>query len=79
MTPRHHDLIIAPEYFDAQLHDMKRFEIRKNDRDYRTGDYLNLKEWDGHQYTGNELTVYIIYITNFVQRPGYVVLGTEKI
>ena len=42
-----HELKILPEYYDAVRLGDKRFEIRKNDRDYHTGDILRLKEWDG--------------------------------
>lgn len=36
--------------------------MRKNDRDYQVGDSVTLREWDGEQYTGNEITVGIKYI-----------------
>ena len=57
-----HELKILPEYFDAVRSGDKRFEIRKNDRDYHSGDILRLKEWDGQQYTGEELDALVRYI-----------------
>ncbi len=57
-----HELKILPEYYDAVRFGDKRFEIRKNDRDYHTGDILRLKEWDGKQYTGEELDAVVRYI-----------------
>ncbi|TWG61480.1 uncharacterized protein DUF3850 [Bacillus subtilis J26] len=40
-----HHLKIYPEYYDAVLKDVKKFEIRKNDRFYMVGDTLVLHEW----------------------------------
>ena len=57
-----HELKILPEYYDAVRCGDKRFEIRKNDRDYHRGDILRLKEWDGKEYTGEEIDVLIRYI-----------------
>lgn len=76
---RIHDLKIAPRYMRAQLAGTKNFEIRKNDRDYKVGDRLWLREWDGSKYTGRKLTVYVTFITDYEQRDGYVVLGTSPI
>lgn len=45
-----HELKILPEYFDAVISGRKRFEIRKNDRDYKVGDQLILKEWSQDDY-----------------------------
>ena len=57
-----HELKILPEYYDAVRCGDKRFEIRKNDRNYHSGDILRLKEWDGEKYTGEELDVLVRYI-----------------
>ncbi len=43
---RVHDLKCAPGPFDAVWRGAKAFEWRKNDRDYRVGDALALREWD---------------------------------
>lgn len=74
-----HDLKIAPKYMDAQLAGIKNFEIRKNDRDFQVGDRLWLREWNGRDYTGRKVTVYVTYITDYEQRDGYIVLGTSPI
>lgn len=76
VQPVEHHLKITPEFFDAQIRGNKNFEIRKNDRDYHTGDYLDLREWDGERYTGRRWHVYITFITDYAQVPGVVVLGT---
>ena len=57
-----HELKILPEYYEAVRCGDKRFEIRKNDRDFHTGDILRLKEWDGEKYTGEELDALVRYI-----------------
>lgn len=72
-----HELKIQPEYFDAVLKGKKTFEIRKNDRNFKEGDLLLLREFDpvSAQYTEQEVMKQICYITSFAQRKGYVVLG----
>ncbi|MGH1867198.1 ASCH/PUA domain-containing protein [Enterococcus durans] len=86
-----HELKILPEYFEAVTSGRKQFEIRKNDRDFKVGDQLILREW-GEQYnffewptlvtwcdyTGNSYKTEITYITDYAQQPGYVVLGIKK-
>ena len=58
------NLKIWPEYFKEILTGNKRFELRKNDRDYEVGDILILEEWcpsrDG--YTGNTIKCVVTYI-----------------
>lgn len=41
-----HELKILPQYFDEIKRGDKTFELRKNDRDYKKGDILLLKEWN---------------------------------
>lgn len=56
----------------------KRFEIRYNDRGYQVGDVLILREYTiENGYTGQSLSANIIYMTDFMQYPGYLVLGIE--
>lgn len=58
-----HDLKIAPRYFHDIVDGRKRFEIRKNDRDYREGDVVFLREWDEKiGYTGRECRCIIPYV-----------------
>ena len=75
-----HSLKTVNPYFEAVWQGLKTFEVRENDRDYKVGDLLCLKEWDhkGERYTGREATVEITYILDDfreVIRAGYVVIG----
>lgn len=74
-----HELKILPEYFKAQKTGKKNFEIRKNDRDYKVGDKLVLKEYDPKtdSFTGQSFDTEITFITDYQQKEGYVVLGTK--
>ena len=40
-----HELKTWPEYWDALAGGFKKVEIRKNDRSFREGDYLLLRQW----------------------------------
>lgn len=57
-----HELKILPQYFEAAWDGRKTFELRKNDRDYKVGDYLVLREYSDGNYTGSFLRVVITYI-----------------
>lgn len=72
-----HDLKILRKYFNDVLLGTKTFEIRKNDRNFEIGDYINLREWDPdkQEYTGGHLVKQICYMTDYQQKDGYVVLG----
>lgn len=72
-----HELKIKPEYFKAVESGMKKFEIRKNDRDYNLHDLLILQEYKNGKFTGNKCSVIVTYITDFAQKADFVVLGIE--
>lgn len=77
-----HELKIYPTYFEDVISGKKKFEIRKNDRKFRVGDILILKEWDNIKYSGREARAEVIYLIDdkFVGiQPGYVVMGIELI
>lgn len=59
-----HELKIWPEFFNAVLDGSKKFEIRKNDRNFKVGDKIVLKEWDPKKesYTGRSLAKWISFI-----------------
>ncbi|MDC7288518.1 DUF3850 domain-containing protein [Blautia schinkii] len=80
---KHHKIKILPEYF-GQVATVgggkKRFEIRKNDRDYQVGDTVTLQEWEPDSgYTGNEITIQIGYLLKdcpeYGLLPGYCIFS----
>lgn len=50
-----HYLKTWPEYFEKIASGEKTFEVRKNDRDFKVGNWLLLREWDPieGEYTGD--------------------------
>lgn len=70
-----HELKTLPEFFRKVVTGVKPFEIRRNDRGFDEGDTLILREWTGEAYTGREAVAEVTYMTDFKQRPGYVVMG----
>lgn len=79
-APLIHELKILPEYFDeVQSHD-KQFELRKDDRDYRVGDFILLEEFVNGSYTGRTVGCFkISYILRncpeYGLAEGYCILG----
>ena len=73
-----HELKIKPKYFNDVCFNNKRFELRKDDRGYKVGDRILLKEWDG-DYTGRVFTPNypIQYILRDCEglEEGYCILG----
>lgn len=59
---KEHDLKILPQYFNEVISGNKRFEIRKNDRDFKEGDNVKLREFNGVDYTGNYIKAKIGYV-----------------
>lgn len=73
-----HNLKTWPQYFRAVQNGSKPFEIRDNtDRNFQVGDFVILHEWDpvDERYVGPKITQMITYVTDFEQKPGYVVFG----
>ena len=90
-----HILKLNDRYFDAVANGIKTFEIRKNDRDYKVGDTLVLKEVndDGRRLTypnhdlgmnlDYEVKVAVTYILTHDEfdgiSEGYVALGIRRV
>ena len=75
-TISHELKIDAQHLYDIHTGD-KTFEIRINDRDFQLYQYIRLKQIIGGDFTGKSLIVKIVYISDYMQREGYVVLGIK--
>lgn len=64
------DVKVLPEFYKELRVHRKTFEIRKDDRDYRVGDILVLREWDGEKYTGSHTKREITYILRNAEEYG---------
>lgn len=77
-----HELKILPQYYTEVVSQRKTFEIRKDDRDYKVGDSIILREFDG-EYTGNKCKRKITYILRDAKEyglaHGYCILGIQPI
>lgn len=76
-----HNLKINPEYFEAVLSGLKKFEIRKNDRNYKVGDSIILAECSNGEFSGRTFSAEITYIIDNFEgcKEGYVTFGFEPI
>ena len=84
-----YELKTDPEVFDQSFRGLKNFEIRFNDRDFKVGDMLILKETkssgeqmknDKHplEYTGRNLIRWVKYVLhgdNYGLKKGWVILS----
>ena len=77
-----HALKTEPRFFGAVIRGEKTFEVRKNDRDFKVGDYLKLNEITvpEKEKTGRFVVLRITYILNDERfcKKGFVVLGFQK-
>ncbi len=83
-----HELKVWKTFFDDIWTEKKKFEIRKNDRNFRVGDTLHLKEYD-HQvgeYTGMSVMMIVTHVFGYSNgagefglKPGYVIMSMEPL
>ena len=76
-----HKLKTWSEYFELMLLGLKKFEIRRNDRDFKSGDILILKEFDPilNTCSGRQIKCKVSSLLNdplFV-KDGFVVMSIE--
>lgn len=59
-----HKLKTLKLYFKSVWTGVKKFEVRRNDRNFKVGDLLELQEYDdsNNSYTGREVRSIIIYV-----------------
>lgn len=78
-----HELKCWPEYFDLCLSAVKTFEIRLNDRNYKQGDIIFMREWnpDTSQYTGRCAYFGIGYVLEDYPalKENYIVMAINKL
>ena len=72
-----HFLKLSPKFYVPVERNIKSFEVRKNDRDYKVGDILVLAEYSEGEYTGRSMSRKITYILNDNEycKEGYVIFG----
>lgn len=74
-----HQVRLGSEFFKDVAEERKRFELRKNDRNYKTGDWLELLEFKEGKHTGRMIRAEIIYmLEDFTGlEEGYCILGIQ--
>ena len=75
-----YDISIIPAHFNAIRGGFRTFEVRKNDRDYKAGDVLRLRECGDGGYTGRITMAVVTYVLTSRDFPegimeGYAVLA----
>jgi ParB family transcriptional regulator, chromosome partitioning protein len=77
MSRKHHHLKTETEYFQAIERGEKRFELRKNDRDFKRLDILHLEETVNGVHTGRSMEFevkYILFGGKYGLEEGYCIL-----
>lgn len=67
MSDRVHELKVWPEFYEPLKTGEKTFEVRLNDRDYRVGDLLHLREYKpggDPPYTGRSIYRRVTYLAD---------------
>ena len=80
-----HDLKCWPEPFSALAAGVKTFEYRRNDRNFRAGDILKLRDWDPNtrpHHSGSVMefeVTYIAYGPDFEIPKNYCVMSLTRV
>ncbi len=82
--PVTHELKTWTKYFYDVLNGSKPFELRLNDRDFKVGDVLKLREYDPdkQEYSGlycKRKVTYVLEGGQFGLEKGYVIMGLKKL
>lgn len=76
------ELKILPGHFQEVTRGEKKFEVRKNDRNFQVGDIVKLREFDYTKYIRREVLVKITYVFQggvFGLEKGFCVFSFERI
>ncbi len=75
-----HGLKTLPIHYEDVRLRRKHFEIRSDDRNYKVGDYLDLKEWSG-TYTGRSCMRKVTHILSdcpeYGLKEGFIIMSIE--
>lgn len=76
-----HQIRLASMYFDDVVSGKKTFELRKNGREYKEGDFLEMLEFADGKNTGRSVKVLVTYLLeNYAGlEDGYCIMGTKVI
>ena len=78
-----HELKTIPPFFEDVRLGRKTFEFRKNDRNFRVGDSLELREYlpASKAYSGRQIKCKIVYILSDFEgiKDGYAILGIADV
>lgn len=80
-TPERHILKTWPQYFKVIVDGSKKFEVRLNDRNFKVGDTLELREYDPakQEYCGRYTERIVTYVlTGWGIQPGYCCMSLIK-
>lgn len=74
-----HQIKLKAEFFDDAVAGRKSFELRKNDRNYKEGDMLEMEEIKDGKKTGRKCSKRIVYMMENFEglEDGYCILGCE--
>lgn len=79
MEKPEHQIRLATMYFDDVVSGKKSFELRKNDRNYKVGDILEMLEFNDGRHTGRTVKAEVTYMledyTGLTE--GYCILATK--
>ena len=75
-----HQIRIAATYFEDAESGRKPFELRKNDRNYKEGDILDMMEFKDGRNTGRTIRKVVTYLLENYSglEDGYCILGTKN-
>ena len=76
-----HQIKLASMYYDDVVNGRKTFELRKNDRRYRVGDILEMREFKDGKETGRYIKAKITYMLEDYEgiKEGYCILGIRAL